>query len=81
MSIPANIKAQELVDMYRFILIQSETDVSEEILCTSIAIECALTNVTQILLETCKSSEKKDPRYQDERLQYWFEVREEIKKI
>jgi len=74
-------KAIDLVDAYRFILIQSETEAGEEILCTSIAIECALTNVTQLLLETCKSSEKKDPRYQDERLQYWYEVREEIKKI
>ena len=74
-------KARDLVDAYRFILIQSETEAGEEILCTSIAIECALTNVTQMLLETCKNSDKKDPRYQDERLQYWYEVREEIKKI
>jgi hypothetical protein len=74
-------KARDLVDVYRFILTQSETEAGEEILCTSIAIECALTNVTQMLLETCKNSDKKDPRYQDERLQYWYEVREEIKKI
>ena len=74
-------KARDLVDAYRFILIQSETEAGEEILCTSIAIECALTNVTQMLLETGKSSEKKDPRYQDERIQYWYEVREEIKKL
>ena len=81
MSMTPKDKARDLVDAYRFILIQSETEAGEEILCTSIAIECALTNVTQMLLETCKNSEKKDPRYQEERIQYWFEVREEIKKL
>jgi hypothetical protein len=81
MSMTPKDKARDLVDAYRFILTQSETEAGEEILCTSIAIECALTNVTQMLLETCKNSEKKDPRYQEERIQYWFEVREEIKKL
>ena len=43
--------------------------------------QCALIAVDEVILEQCKSSEKKDARYQDERLMYWYEVREEIKKI
>jgi hypothetical protein len=46
-------KARDLVDAYRFILIQSETEAGEEILCTSIAIECALTNVTVCVYTQC----------------------------
>jgi len=37
--------------------------------------------VDQIILEQCKSSELKNPKYQDERIQYWFEVNNEIKKL
>ena len=37
--------------------------------------------VDQIVLEQCKGSELKDPRYQDERLMYWQEVKQEIEKL
>jgi hypothetical protein len=43
--------------------------------------KCALIAVDQIILEQCKSSELKDVRYQDERLNYWNEVKQEIKNI
>jgi len=43
--------------------------------------KCALIAVDQIILEQCKSSELKDARYQDERLNYWNEVKQEIKNI
>ena len=43
--------------------------------------KCALIAADQIILEQCKSSELKDPRYQDERLNYWNEVKQEIKSI
>jgi len=39
---------------------------------------CALIAVDQIILEQCKSSELKDPRYQDERINYWNEVKKEL---
>ena len=42
-------KAEELVDKYRFILIKSNTDAGEEILCTLLAKECALVAVDEIL--------------------------------
>ena len=43
--------------------------------------KCALAAVDQIILEQCKISELKNPKYQDERIQYWFEVNNEIKKL
>jgi len=43
--------------------------------------KCALIAVDQIILEQCKSSELKDARYQDERINYWNEVKQEIKNI
>ena len=42
--------------------------------------QCALVAVDEIILEQCKSSELKDPRYQDERLKYWNTVKAEIEK-
>ena len=41
----------------------------------------ALIAVDQIILEQYKSSELKDARYQDERINYWNEVKQEIKNI
>lgn len=43
--------------------------------------QCALIAIDEIILEQCKSSEKKDARYQDERLIYWQEVKQEIEKL
>jgi len=37
--------------------------------------------VNEVILEQCKSSEKKDARYQDERIMYWNEVKQEIEKL
>jgi hypothetical protein len=42
-------KAQELVDKYRLILINTETDAGEEILCTNIAKQCALIAVDEMM--------------------------------
>ena len=83
-------KAIELVDQYRLILIQSETDAGEEILCTTIAKQCALVAVNEII-ESRKdnvaindtmweiSSEyyKPHPMY----LNYWFKIKTEIEKL
>ena len=43
--------------------------------------KCALIAVDQIILEQCKSSELKDARYQDERIHYWQQVKQEIEKL
>ena len=42
---------------------------------------CALKVVDEIILEQCKSSELKDAKYQDERLHYWQEVKQEIENL
>ena len=41
-------KANDLVDAYRIILMNEDTDCGEEILCTVIAKQCALIAVEQI---------------------------------
>ena len=73
-------KAQELVD--KFI---PHTRVFHEVLgwedYIDSAKQCALLAVQEVELEQCKSSEKKDAMYQDERLQYWLEVKQEIEKL
>ena len=43
--------------------------------------QCALISVNEVILEQCKSSEFKNPIYQDERLRYWNEVKQEIEKL
>lgn len=42
-------EAEELVDMFRVTLMLTNTDVGEEILCTSIAKQCAITCVDKML--------------------------------
>lgn len=42
--------------------------------------ECAILTIDQIILEISKhSNEFKSPRLQDERIDYWFKVKQEIK--
>jgi len=83
-------KAIELVDQYRLILIQSETDAGEEILCTTIAKQCALVAVNEIIesrkddvafndtmWENASEYYKPHPMY----LNYWFKIKTEIEKL
>ena len=67
-------KAQDLVNAYRIILMDEDTDCGNEILCTSIAIKNALVAVNEIwnALESARAFEEYD---------YWQEVRQEIKKL
>jgi len=66
-------KAQELVD--KFMPHSTGNSNSNE------AIECAVITVDEILKECCKSSEKKDAKYQDERINYWQQVKHEINNL
>ena len=67
-------KAQDLVNTYRIILMDEDTDCGNEILCTSIAIKNALVAVNEIwnALESARAFEEYN---------YWQEVRQEIKKL
>jgi hypothetical protein len=70
----AKDKAIELVDTYRIMLMNSDTECGEEILCTVIAKQCALIAVDEILKQCWD--------YRDIDLQasydYWQEVKQEI---
>jgi hypothetical protein len=67
-------KAQDLVNTYRIILMDEDTDCGNEILCTSIAIKNALVAVNEIwdALESERVFEQYD---------YWNEVKQEIEKL
>ena len=67
-------KAEELVNQYRMILMDEDTDCGNELLCTSIAIKNALLAVDEIwnALESARAIEEYD---------YWQEVRQEIKNL
>ena len=60
-------KAEELVNQYRMILMDEDTDCGNELLCTSIAIKCALLAVDEIIANS--------------NLRYWQEVRQEIENL
>jgi hypothetical protein len=67
-------KAQDLVNAYRIILMDEDTDCGNEMLCTSIAIKNALVAVNEIwnALESERVFEQYD---------YWNEVKQEIEKL
>jgi hypothetical protein len=65
----AKKKAENLVNEYRIMLMQTDTDAGEEILCTSIAKECALIAVDEIRDNLPLISEIQD---------FWTEVKKEI---
>jgi len=66
-------KADDLVDAYRIILMNEDTDCGEEILCTVIAKQCALIAVDEILNEYWLHDTK--------RRDWWQEVKHEIEKL
>jgi hypothetical protein len=63
-------KAEELVNQYRMILMDEDTNCGNEILCSIIAIKCALIAVDEIWEECLDIREK-----------YWREVKSEIEKL
>ena len=67
-------KAEELVNQYRMILMDEDTDCGNELLCTSIAIKCALIAVDEILSNPMFFSDWGT-------LYFWQEVRQEIEKL
>jgi hypothetical protein len=68
-------KAISLVDSYRMILMNEDTECGEEILCTVIAKQCALIAVDELI----KEERKTDDYY--EIGSYWRQVKKEIKKL
>jgi hypothetical protein len=82
-------KAEELVDTFRISLMKEDTQCGEEILCTTIAIQCAMIVVEEII-----ESRKDDKNFDDTffaksstyytphpmYLTYWQEVKQELNK-
>jgi hypothetical protein len=64
----AKDKAMELVDTYRIMLMNSDTECGEEILCTGIAKRCALIAVDEIIRNSFPGVIRS----------HWEEVKQEI---
>ena len=45
------------------------------------AMMCALVTVNELMKETCKNSELKDPCFQETRIDYYIQTKEEINKL
>ena len=66
-------KANDLVDTFRIVLMNEDTDCGNEILCTLIAKQCALIAVDEIM--------KKHYDDWDNNSIYWQQVKTEIEKL
>ena len=66
-------KAQDLVNQYRVILMNEDTNCGEEILCTTIAKKIALTTVDEIASVISQGVLL--------RVVYWNEVKQEIENL
>jgi len=70
-------KAISLVDSYRIILMNQDTECGEEILCTVIAKQCALIAVDEII-QQCWDYRDIDLETSHD---YWQEVKQEIQAL
>jgi hypothetical protein len=68
-------KAENLVNQYRMILMNEDTECGNEILCTSIAIKSTLIAVDEILNVIPNNNGWQAKR------EYWQEVKQEINKL
>ena len=65
-------KAQDLVNQFKNILMDEDTDCGNEMLCTSIAIKNAMIVMNEVIKATSNNS-KQD--------YYWINVRHELEKM
>ena len=68
-------KAQYLVNQYKLILMDEDTDCGYEALCTSIAIKNALVAVYEII------NNDGFTRHDDSLTEYWMQVKQEIENL
>jgi hypothetical protein len=69
----AKEKAEKLVNSYRIILMNEDTECGNEILCTSIAKQCALIAVDEVLNQFIWKPSTG--------MSYWQEVKQEINNL
>jgi hypothetical protein len=67
-------KAEELVNSYRIILMNEDTECGNEILCTSIAKQCAIITVDEIF----NNNNLFCTYFKND---YWLQVKQEIEKL
>ena len=67
-------KSKNLVNSYRIILMNEDTECGNEILCTLIAKQCALIAVDELIYET-------QFEVPNVRQKYWLSVKQEIEKL
>ena len=69
----ANEKANDLVNQYRMILMDEDTDCGNEILCTLIAIKSAKITANEMIEHISKSVD-----YDEHKVRYWKDVINEL---
>lgn len=81
-------EAENLINEYRMILMNENTDCGNEILCTSIAKKCALVTVGKMINEYQSMSDlesvlvvNNEITFVVDKLKYWNEVKNQINKI
>jgi uncharacterized membrane protein YcjF (UPF0283 family) len=74
-------EAEALVNEYRMILMNEDTDCGEEILCTSIAKQCALRSIHKTLLVLEHIEEHLNDGFIYSLKSRYMQIRTEIKKL
>jgi len=75
-------KAEDLVNQFRMVLMNEDTDCGNEILCTSIAIKNALISANEIIQSIAKiEGIEKLGVIELNQLQYWSNVKQELEKL
>lgn len=75
-------KAQDLVNQFRIVLMDEDTECGNELLCTSIAIKNALITVDEIIQSIAKiEGIEKLGVIQLNQLEYWSNVKQELEKL
>ena len=80
--------AENLINEYRMILMSADTECGNEILCTSIAKQCALITVEKMINEYQSMSDlesvlvvNNEITFIVDKLKYWNEVKNQINKL
>ena len=74
-------EAENLINEYRMILMNENTECGNEILCTLIAKKCALVTVNEILNELFEISLVTGSSYVHKHIDYYQEVKNQINKL
>lgn len=77
----AKEQADKIFNQHYFILLDADSDISQEILISSLAKKMALVTIEEIIKEHCHESEHKNAIAQDRWVLFWMQVKQEIEKL